>query len=473
MPLALELAAVRVTAQSPAQIAEELAASLIDLKSRQRGLSERHRSLRAALQGSYDLLDPDLQAFFRKLSVFEGGWTARAAAYATGSADAQGQLEELVIRSLARLEKGRSERQPRYGFLDTMRQFAIENLSESEALEAEARHAEFFRREAAQADENDLRTFAALDDDQENLIRGFRGERDALFWEALAGALEHAFVRGRHRLALRWIDEFASEFASIPDLFTRIRVRNAACQILPDVGRLEQARELAEAMRADADAHGDERGAIYADVVLGYVAEFTDDLDEAEKRHREALRKARELGSTPVLETSLAHASGTIHDVGCRQPEGSALRQVFLEESEILARELKEIVRPFSRRKPLARLLTATSLKYQGKIEEAQAWYRDAEKSATELGTTTEMMFAFVYESEIFLEQGHPERAALAFGGFLALQERMGYSLDRAQYIRPAWITRIDETLREGHAEAVALGRSLEPADLIDRLQNH
>ena len=64
MPLAIELAATHISNQSPRQIASSLSASVMNLSSNQRGISARHRSLRAAIQGSYDLLGPDMQSVF-------------------------------------------------------------------------------------------------------------------------------------------------------------------------------------------------------------------------------------------------------------------------------------------------------------------------------------------------------------------------------------------------------------------------
>lgn len=128
MPLALELAAARVTSQTPAQIATALAKNLMDLASHQRGLSARHRSLRAAIQGSFDLLPPKLQTFFSRLAVFQGGWTAEAARAVTGCIEAEAFLEELGIRSLVVIREEEESSTMRYSFLETLRQFAAEKM---------------------------------------------------------------------------------------------------------------------------------------------------------------------------------------------------------------------------------------------------------------------------------------------------------------------------------------------------------
>jgi predicted ATPase len=212
MPLALELAAARVTSQTPAQIAATLATNLMDLKSRQRGLSERHRSLRAAIQGSFDLLTPELQAFFAQLAVFQGGWTVEAARAVTGSAETEAALEELAIRSLVVAREDEATEVMRYSFLETLRQFAAEQLSllersagdvsadrnenrQNAAIQEMARrHADYYLAVAEQAapridEQGASNILAELEREKENL-------RAALRWAIDTGAVDLA-----HRFA--------------------------------------------------------------------------------------------------------------------------------------------------------------------------------------------------------------------------------------------------------------------------------
>jgi predicted ATPase/DNA-binding SARP family transcriptional activator len=79
LPLALELAAARIGALTPAQMLSRLKPRFELLVSRQRDLAPRHRSLWSALDWSYQLLSSELQRFFARLSVFRGGWTLDAA----------------------------------------------------------------------------------------------------------------------------------------------------------------------------------------------------------------------------------------------------------------------------------------------------------------------------------------------------------------------------------------------------------
>lgn len=81
IPLALELAAAWARVLTPAQMLERLEQRFQFLVSRDRNANPRHRSLRAAVDWSFDLLPPDLRALLSSLSVFRGGWTLEAAEY--------------------------------------------------------------------------------------------------------------------------------------------------------------------------------------------------------------------------------------------------------------------------------------------------------------------------------------------------------------------------------------------------------
>src|SRR5207248_2230302 len=75
IPLAVELAAARAQLLTPAQMLDQLSRRFDFLVSRRRDVPERHRTLRGALDWSYQLLYPELQRFFARLSVLRGGWT--------------------------------------------------------------------------------------------------------------------------------------------------------------------------------------------------------------------------------------------------------------------------------------------------------------------------------------------------------------------------------------------------------------
>ena len=119
LPLGIELAAARVAIMSPNEIVSSLDAHLAELGRPRRSTPAHHRSVRAAVEWSYTLLDPVEQAAFRSLAVFVGGFDADAArAVAPGmSLDV---LARLVDKSLITVVPAGRHR-TRYRLLDTMR----------------------------------------------------------------------------------------------------------------------------------------------------------------------------------------------------------------------------------------------------------------------------------------------------------------------------------------------------------------
>ena len=127
LPLALELAAARVKALSSHQILERLETRLPLLSGGARDLPDRQRTLKAAIEWSYELLDEDEQRLFRDLSVFPGGCTLEAAEAVAGAH--LDILQSLVDKSLLRRVN------ERYRMLDTIREYAGALLDESERAE--------------------------------------------------------------------------------------------------------------------------------------------------------------------------------------------------------------------------------------------------------------------------------------------------------------------------------------------------
>ncbi|HEX4746101.1 MAG TPA: adenylate/guanylate cyclase domain-containing protein [Gaiellaceae bacterium] len=122
LPLALELAAARTRILTPQQLFERLS-SRLDLLKGDRDADPRQQTLRATIEWSYDLLSPQEQALFAKLSVFAGGCTLEAAEE-VADADLD-LLQSLVDKSLLRFSADR------FWMLETIREFAAERLEAS------------------------------------------------------------------------------------------------------------------------------------------------------------------------------------------------------------------------------------------------------------------------------------------------------------------------------------------------------
>ena len=150
LPLALELAAARIQTLTLTQMQAQLEARLDFLTSRRRDLPPRHRSLRAAMEWSIHLLTPEQKGFFACLSVFRGGWTADAAGAAAEVQFPLSLLEELCERSLISAEE--TALGMRFRILESLREFAEEQLSDEEKTALARRHAAYFGTLAAAMD---------------------------------------------------------------------------------------------------------------------------------------------------------------------------------------------------------------------------------------------------------------------------------------------------------------------------------
>jgi predicted ATPase/DNA-binding NarL/FixJ family response regulator len=131
LPLALELAAARAGMLSPSAMLVLLSQRLQILGTGPRDAPDRHQTMHSAISWSYNLLAMEQQAFFQALAVFAGGWTLEAAAAvaALPLAEALVQLDTLVHQSLVVRQGGRDEEMPRFTMLETIREFALEQLT--------------------------------------------------------------------------------------------------------------------------------------------------------------------------------------------------------------------------------------------------------------------------------------------------------------------------------------------------------
>ena len=145
IPLAIELAASRMASMTASEVRDRLDQRLRLLVGSRRGLS-RHHTLRHTVAWSYDLLDDAEKALLDRCSVFAGGFDLHSACAVMGSDDdfaTLDRLDALVRKSL--LVADRSSGRTRFSLLETIRQFAEEQLvARGEASEIRAAHARYF-----------------------------------------------------------------------------------------------------------------------------------------------------------------------------------------------------------------------------------------------------------------------------------------------------------------------------------------
>jgi predicted ATPase/transcriptional regulator with XRE-family HTH domain len=239
LPLAIELAAARVNVLPLAALLARLEPRLPLLTGGGRDLPARQRTMRDAIAWSYELLTPEEQALFRRLSVFVGGFTLDAA---EAVADPDGQISvldgigALVAQSLLR-RSPEADHEPRYRMLETVREYGLERLTASaEEDDVRSRHANHF---LTLSDHlagglgmiQDLVNLTGVLNEQGNARLALdwfdaRGEVDALL--RLSSLLYGLwFQRGLYSEGLQWVDHVLKR-SSVQTSAARLRALVAA-----------------------------------------------------------------------------------------------------------------------------------------------------------------------------------------------------------------------------------------------------
>ena len=285
MPLAIELAAARTKAMTVAQIAERLNHRFDLLSLGSATVPMRQRTLRAAVEWSYDLLPAPERTLLCRLSVFANGWTLEAAeAIWLGDfverAQVLGLLTRLVDKSLVAV--GEQTGQVRYRLLETIREYSREKLVEAgEEEEVQRRHCLVFLELAEAANPNLHRGGQAewlrlLDADYDNLRTALgwalrqHAESDLMAGMRLAVALtpywnlRAAYLEGRG-----WLTDFLARTAPTPT--------NLRAGALYGAGLLawfqfnfQKARPLLEQCVAMWQGLGDSTAIVYPQIYLAY-----------------------------------------------------------------------------------------------------------------------------------------------------------------------------------------------------------
>ncbi len=292
LPLAIELAAAQVRLFPPAALLTRLGRRRLPLLTGgPRDLPARQRTLRDAIAWSHDLLSPGERTLFRRLAVFVGGCeveAAEAVANAAGESgiDVAADLATLVDRSLLRVDEGPDGGDaagPRFSMLETIREYALEQLVASgEETALRRRHADWCLALAEQtwaaitSSANAERPLTRLEADHDNL-------RAALAWLEDAGATEEGL---RLAGALSWFWYFRDHWGEGRAWLGRTLARGAGASAAARVralfgsallahylGEEQPAVALAERSLALAQDLGDPQGIGGALFLLGVDAE--------------------------------------------------------------------------------------------------------------------------------------------------------------------------------------------------------
>jgi predicted ATPase/transcriptional regulator with XRE-family HTH domain len=348
LPLAIELAAARLAILPPAALLSRLEHALPILSGGARDQPERLQTMRDAIAWSYDLLPAATQVVFRRLAVFTGGFTLEAAEAICRTDDAPGEMVfdavvELVEASL--LQPGeRAEHDGRFIMLETIREFALEQLLRRQDEEASTRqaHAAFFAHVALdaraglaagvpatvrrlRADEDNLRAMLAylLDHGDIETVLRIAGGSLSEYW-ALGTGVRMAEGRG-------WLDR-AMQHAGTASAEARAWGLFGAAMLANNQGDLAEARRAGREGLDLALKSGDPLLIAKCQGLLSFLAQMDGQLEEAHALGSEALRLARAIPDLNEIGWSLVSLGSAWlrrSDVGSAKTALDEALQVF------------------------------------------------------------------------------------------------------------------------------------------------
>jgi predicted ATPase/DNA-binding CsgD family transcriptional regulator len=332
LPLALELAAARVRVFTPAALLARLGHRLAFLTGGPRDLPARQQTMRDTIAWSYDLLTPAEQTLFRHLSVFSGGFTLAAAKHVASfelrasrnvpaKLAALNSLGSLVDKSLVYQSEGTGggePTEPRYVLLETVREFGLERLAETDPADADAvrrAHALWYL-DLAERVEPDLHgpsqhLWGQLMETEHGNLRAALGwleqTRDADAMLRLTATLSSFWwFAGHLREGRDWLDRALALDVDVPAA-VRAHALEGAGFLAHAQGDQEHAVALLEQSLFLFRSIGDRRGTADALYSLGVEAEDAGDDDRAAVLLTEAASLADALGDRRGKTFSLLH----------------------------------------------------------------------------------------------------------------------------------------------------------------------
>ncbi len=323
LPLALELAAARVTTMPLDLLRDRLHHQLAVLTTGMRDAPRRHRTMRDAIAWSYDLLPASEQDALRRLSVFAGGFTEDAAAFVMTARNAtQPEADEeddprlpvvdtiasLVDQSLVR-HVDRDDRRYRFEILETIRAYGLEQTSPAELQDAHERHATWMTRfvrsvldgweHTPEITPDNLWKLVAIEAEQDNV-------RASLGWLESIGDGNRMLVlviamqaywelRGAHEEAIGWLERGLAVSEQVP-LMVAHKAHMTIGRKRRRQGKLDLARNHYQSALSLASEGGDSLAEAQAIYALGGVATNQFDVDRAEPLLLDALNRCTALG---------------------------------------------------------------------------------------------------------------------------------------------------------------------------------
>ncbi len=333
LPLAIELAAARMKLLSPQALLARLSQPLQLLTSGARDVAARQQTLRNTIKWSYNLLDAQEQELFRRLSVFVGGCMLEAVEAVYGALGDRTDLILDIVASLVdksllqRKERGKGE-EPRFGMLETIREYGLECLSASGEMEMVRKaHAVYFVALAERAGREEL---AASDYDVwlDRLEQEHDNLRAAMQWSLeemesrkeialrLGGALRSFwYSRGYLSEGLDFLERtlVGSDEVEMP---VRAVALYAAARLYEVRGDYDRAEPFLKKTLALYRELGDPARMAYALHLQADIAWRRGNLDMARSVAEESFAVFRELGDKGAIAGLLLHLGALAADQG-------------------------------------------------------------------------------------------------------------------------------------------------------------
>jgi non-specific serine/threonine protein kinase len=436
IPLALELAAVRVKMLSIAEIRDRLDDRFRLLTGGSRTTLPRHQTLRATIGWSYDQLSPDEQRLFCDLSVFAGGWTLDGAVRVAGHAADEFEVLELLTRlrdkSLITPERAGTGA-TRYTMLETVRQYAQEQLNESGDGEAvRTRHLDYCVALAEEARPHfqgpeQGAWLSRFDLERENMLSAHQwcerapgGVRADL--RLVYATFLYWVVRGLLDLGYGVTVEALERPGAEATSAERMHALYAAGQCAYLRGHYDQARRHLDEGLATARVIGDRLRIASLMRALGIVAQGEGDRDTARRYMEESLVLSRQVGDKRQLAITLNGLAEL------ERGEGNlAAAEPLCEEFVALEREIGNRGNMASGLLNLAMVTIA-----RGSADRAHVLLLEALEIALEIGSKRVGQGVIEAASGLAAFVGDGTAAARAYGAAEAQREQMGLHRDPA-----------------------------------------
>jgi predicted ATPase/class 3 adenylate cyclase len=448
LPLAIELAAARVKVLSADDLLGRLERRLPILAGSRRDVPERQRTLRQAIEWSYDLLSEREQSAFRRLGVFAGGWTLDAAEEICW-ADLD-TLESLVDKSLVRREG------KRFAMLETIREFAVDRLEDSgDAADLRRRHAAHF---VALAEEVEREHVGAGPSGWRERVRPEWDDFRAVFAWSLETGESELGLRLAGSLSFAWFDRnllaegdrwFAALLDTTNPVDEAVRAKALfAWSLIAGVRNdLSRAKELGEDALAFFRRAGDETAVAWSLTNLAALPIELDEPEAAAPLLEEAEALHRRLGHEGGLRRTL-HLQGQMR-AATGDVEGG---KVLLSQSADLSLGAKDSFSVASSRHALGDVELE-----DGRVEAAAEAYAEALRVAWETGAQRIVCYSLAGIAAVASARGDLEAAALLWGFVEQYEERLTFTLRR----RGLYAERL-EPAAEAHRDRWEAGRALD-----------